>query len=246
MIFEVSIDEFEGPLDLMLHLISKQELDLFDLDILELTDQYIQYINSAISIHLEVASEYLTMLATLIEYKSKKLLPKEVEQLDDDYEEDPHDLLVKRLLEYQQFKEASQMLEKLYEERALEHSIAMSPIVEDFMSDVEELPLEGNVADLIKAMDKLMQRISLDNPFQTKVTRKEVSVDERVVSIKERFKDRKQSFSFTEVVSDSNDLEVFVVSFLSILDLIRLNLITYVIDDESEIWLRWSEADGQY
>lgn len=246
MIFEVSIDEFEGPLDLMLHLISKQELDLFDLDILELTEQYIKYINSAISIHLEVASEYLTMLATLIEYKSKKLLPKEVEQLDDDYEEDPHDLLVKRLLEYQQFKDASQILEKLYEERALEHSISMSPIVEDFMSDVEELPLEGNVSDLIKAMDQLMQRISLDNPFQTKVTRKEVSVDERVVSIKERFKDRKQSFSFTEVVSDSNDLEVFVVSFLSILDLIRLNLLTYVIDDDSEIWLRWSEADGQY
>lgn len=242
MIFEVSIDEFEGPLDLMLHLISKQELDLFDLDILELTEQYIKYINSAISIHLEVASEYLTMLATLIEYKSKKLLPKEVEALDDDYEEDPHDLLVKRLLEYQQFKEASQMLEKLYDDRALEHSIAMSPIVEDFISDVEELPLEGNVADLIKAMDKLMQRISLDNPFQTKVTRKEVSVDERVVSIKDRFKDRKQSFSFTEVVSDSNDLEVFVVSFLSILDLIRLNLLTYVIDEESEIWLRWSES----
>lgn len=243
MVFEVSIDEFEGPLDLMLHLISKQELDLFDLDILKLTDQYIQYINSALSIKLEVASEYLTMLATLIEYKSKKLLPIEVEKLEDDYEEDPHDLLVKRLLEYQQFKDASLKLEELYEKRMMEYTIPMSPLVEEFMSDVEEIPLEGNVADLMKAMDNIMKRISLDNPFQSKVTHKEVSVDERIVSIKERFKFTDRSFSFTDVVSDSNDITVFVVSFLSILDLIRLNLLTYTITDDSEIWLRWSEGN---
>ncbi len=243
MAFEVSIEEFEGPLDLMLHLISKQELDLFDLDILELCDQYINYINSAMSIHLEVASEYLTMLASLIEHKSRKLLPKEVDDFEADYEEDPHDLLVKRLLEYQQFKEASKMLEDLYTKRLKQHTIAMSPIVEEFMSDVEEVPLEGNVADLIKAMDKLMQRISLDNPFQSKVTHKELSVDERIVNIKERFKHTKSSFSFTDLVSDSNDIHVFVVSFLSILDLIRLNLLTYAISDDSEIWLKWSDID---
>ena len=71
MAFEVSINQFEGPLDLMLHLIREQELDLFDLDILVLVDQYIAYINAAKQVHLEIASEYLTMLATLIEYKSK-------------------------------------------------------------------------------------------------------------------------------------------------------------------------------
>lgn len=241
MKFEVSIDEFDGPLDLMLHLISKQELDLFDLDIVELTEQYITFINNAITIHLEVASEYMTMLATLIEYKSKKLLPKEAEKLEADYEEDPHELLVKRLLEYQQFKEASTMLESLYDERSQKHSISMSPIVEQFIDDVDELPLEGNVTDLIKAMDRIMKRISLDNPFQTKITTRELSVDDRIVDLKERFKSRTQSFSFTEVVSDSKDIHVFVVSFLSILDLIRLNLMTYTIDDNSEIWLRWSE-----
>lgn len=123
------------------------------------------------------------------------------------------------------------------------YTIAMSPIVEEFMSDVEEVPLEGNVADLIKAMDKLMQRISLDNPFQSKVTHKELSVDERIVNIKERFKHTKSSFSFTDLVSDSNDIHVFVVSFLSILDLIRLNLLTYAISDDSEIWLKWSDID---
>ncbi|NLY62552.1 MAG: segregation/condensation protein A [Erysipelothrix sp.] len=241
MKFEVSIEEFEGPLDLMLHLISKQELDLFDLDIVELTEQYITFINRAITIHLEVASEYMTMLATLIEHKSKRLLPKEVEKMEADYEEDPHDLLVKRLLEYQQFKEASSQLESLYLEREKSLSVSAEAIVEGFMDDVEELPLEGNVTDLIKAMDRLMQRINLENPFETRITHRELSVDDRVVAIKERFKTYDRSFSFSEVVSDTRDIQNFVISFLSILDLIRLNLLTYVIDDKGEIWLRWSE-----
>lgn len=241
MKFEVSIEEFEGPLDLMLHLISKQELDLFDLDIVELTEQYITFINRAITIHLEVASEYMTMLATLIEHKSKRLLPKEVEKMEADYEEDPHDLLVKRLLEYQQFKEASSQLESLYLEREKSLSVSAEAIVEGFMDDVEELPLEGNVTDLIKAMDRLMQRINLENPFETRITHRELSVDDRVVAIKERFKTYDRSFSFSEVVSDTRDIQNFVISFLSILDLIRLNLLTYVIDDKGQIWLRWSE-----
>ncbi|HZJ85657.1 MAG TPA: segregation/condensation protein A [Erysipelotrichaceae bacterium] len=242
--FEVAINEFEGPLDLMLHLIREQELDLFDLDITILVDQYIAYINAAKEVHLEIASEYLTMLATLIEFKSKKLLPKNKEVLDGEFEEDPQELLVKRLLEYQQFKEVSEVLENRYNERIKQVASSMEPVAEVWLKDVEIEDLEGDVSELYKAMTKVMQRISLDNPFQTKVTRKEVSVDERVISINERFKDRHTSFTFSSVVSDTNDLQVFVVSFLAILDMIRLNLLTFVIDDKSEIWLKWSDIDG--
>lgn len=244
MAFEVQIELFEGPLDLMLHLIREQELDLFDLDIIQLVDQYITYIQKAKEIHLEIASEYLTMLATLIEYKSKKLLPKNKSELDDDYEEDPHDILVKRLLEYQQFKEISKTLEQRYEDRNKQYTTSLEPVAEVWLKDVEIDDLEGNVSDLFKAMNKLMQRVALDNPFQTKVTRKEVSVDERVLSIRERFKNRNGPFTFTNVVSDTKDMHVFVVTFLAVLDLIRLNLLTFVIDDKSEIWLKWSELDG--
>lgn len=241
--FEVEIDQFEGPLDLMLHLIREQELDLFDLDIILLVDQYIAYIEAAKKIHLEVASEYLTLLATLIEYKSKKLLPKDKSELDDEYEEDPHDVLVKRLLEYQQFKEVSATLEKRYLDRQKQFTSPMETQAEVWLQDVKVEDLQANVSDLFKAMNKLMQRVALDNPFQTKMTRKEVSVDERVVSIRERFKNKKDSFTFYEVVSDSESMEVFVVSFLAVLDLIRLNLLTFVVDKEQEIWLKWSEVD---
>lgn len=244
MAFEIQINEFEGPLDLMLHLIRQEELDLFDLDITVLVDQYIVYINQAKQIHLEIASEYLTMFATLIEYKSKKLLPKDKSELDDDYQEDPHELLVKRLLEYQQFKEISKTLEQRYQDRNKQYSASIEPVAELWLKDVEIKDLTANVSDLIKAMDKLMQRVSLDNPFQTKVTHKEVSVDQRVVSIRNRFKNHQNSFSFTELVSDSNNMHVFVVTFLAVLDMIRLNLFTFVIDDESEIWFKWSELDG--
>ena len=244
MAFEVQINQFEGPLDLMLHLIRQQELDLFDLDILELVDQYIAYINAAKEIHLEIGSEYLTMLATLIEYKSKKLLPKDKSELDDDYEEDPHDILVKRLLEYQQFKEVSKALEQRYEDRNKQFTTSLEPVAEVWLKDVEIKDLQGNVSDLLKAMNKLMQRVSLDNPFQSKITHKEVSVDERIISIRSRFNNSVGSFSFSDVVSDSSDMHVFVVTFLAILDMIRLNLLTFVIDDESEIWLKWSELNG--
>lgn len=241
MTFEVALNEFEGPLDLMLHLISKEELDLFDLDITKLCDQYIEYVNAAVSIHLEVASEYLTMLATLMEYKSRRLLPSERVEIDDDYQEDPHSELVRRLLEYQQFKEASEMLQQRYLERLKQYSTPPSSIVEAIIADVNELPLVGSVNDLMRAMDRLLLRISLDNPFQSKIAHKELSVDERIITIKERFKNHTKPFSFSEILSDSNDLHVFVVSFLSILDLIRLNLMNFIIDDDSEIWLRWSE-----
>ena len=87
--FKVTIEDFEGPLDLMLHLIKEKELDLFDLDVNVLTDQYIAYLDTMKDMHLEVASEYLVELVSLVEYKSKKLLPKDDSELEDAYEEDP-------------------------------------------------------------------------------------------------------------------------------------------------------------
>ena len=110
MEFTVLIDQFEGPLDLMLHLIRENKLDLFDLDMNVLTEQYLAYLETMESMHLEIASEYLGELAALLEYKSKKLLPREKVEITEEYEEDHRDRLVSRLLEYQRFKEISETL----------------------------------------------------------------------------------------------------------------------------------------
>ena len=117
MSFKVETMKFEGPLDLMLHLIHEQELDIFDLDMEVLTDQYIKYLHEMEKLELEVESEYLVELATLIEYKSKKMLPKPSVEIDDEYEEDPKERLVKRLLEYQKYKEVALHLNDVYIKR---------------------------------------------------------------------------------------------------------------------------------
>ncbi len=114
--FEVETLKFEGPLDLMLHLIHEQQLDIFDLDMSALTQQYINYLHAMEELHLEVESEYLVELATLVEYKSKKLLPKKEGEEEEDLE-DPKDRLVRRLLEYQQFKEVSAALYQMFDAR---------------------------------------------------------------------------------------------------------------------------------
>ena len=94
MAFSITIEQFEGPLDLMLHLIKDNKLDLFDLDMDVLTDQYLSYLNSMEELHLEVASEYLSELAGLLEYKSKKLLPREKVEIEEEYEEDQRERLI--------------------------------------------------------------------------------------------------------------------------------------------------------
>ena len=120
MDFLITLDQFEGPLDLMLHLIKENKLDLFDLDMNVLATQYIEYIHTMQNMHLEVASEYLSELASLIAYKSKKLLPRETVEVIEEYEEDQRDQLVARLLEYQRYKEVSLALKDGYDQRQLQ------------------------------------------------------------------------------------------------------------------------------
>ena len=105
MEFQISIDQFEGPLDLMLHLIKTNKLDLMDLDMNTLATQYIAYIAQMKQLQLEIASEYLSELASLIEYKSRKLLPRSEVAIEEEYEEDQREKLVSRLIEYQKYKD---------------------------------------------------------------------------------------------------------------------------------------------
>ena len=110
MNYTIEINNFEGPLDLLLHLIKKAELDICEISIVEITKQYLDYINLMESMNLNIASEYLTMAAELIEIKSSILLPKKKIDNEDDYEEDPKENLINRLIEYEKYKEISEVL----------------------------------------------------------------------------------------------------------------------------------------
>lgn len=235
MAFTIMIDQFEGPLDLMLHLIKDNKMDLFDLDMNILTDQYLQYLNAMESMHLEVASEYLAELAGLLEYKSKKLLPREKVVIEEEYEEDQREKLVKRLLEYQRYKEVSAQFEQKYEERQLMMSKPISEETNKWVHTVTEAEIDGNPYDLIKAMNRVLRRMALSHPLETRMTVKELSLDERVVQIKKRLRDFVGKMSFEDLCSDCDSLHMVIVTFLSVLDLIKHKEITFTLDAQDVI-----------
>ena len=234
--FEVETLKFEGPLDLMLHLIHEQQLDIFDLDMEVLTDQYIRYLHAMEDLHLEVESEYLVELATLIEYKSKKLLPKREEEMEDDYE-DPKDRLVRRLLEYQKYKDVSKTLYDSYMERQdqLSKPVSFEEIVRH-KNDIETQKLEGDPYDLLKAMNKVLRRLQLSRPLDIRFTQKELSPEDRILQIKARLRDLPETFGFDTLIEDCDSLHEYVITFIAILDMAKDHFLAFTIDDNDNIW----------
>lgn len=234
--FNVNITQFEGPLDLMLHLIKEHELDLFDLDISILADQYLQYLNQMDHLHLELESEYLVELATLIEYKSHRLLPKDDSKLDAEYEEDPKERLVRRLIEYQQFKEVSAALNDLHQERQLHLSRPLSLESEQWSQSESYEQLDGNPYDLVKAMMKCLRRAQLSKPIETRYTKKELSVDDRKLQITARLRVLPKTFTFENLLEDCESMHESIVTFLAVLELAKNQILFFTVDDHDTIW----------
>jgi segregation and condensation protein A len=226
MHYNVKIDTFEGPLDLLLHLINRLEIDIYDIPVSEITDQYLTYIHTMKELHLDVASEYLVMAATLLAIKSKMLLPKyEEEKVEDElefnYEEDPRDELVERLIEYRKYKEAAEDLKSLEEERNLMFSKPPSDLSE-LSKDirVEKVDLNVSIYDMLGAFQKLMRRKKLQKPLATKIARQEISIEKRMEEILDELKNFKGKKSFFELFPFPHK-EHIVVSFLAILELMK-------------------------
>ena len=166
----------------MLHLIREKKLDLFDLDVNVLTDQYIAYLNSMQEMHLEVAGEYLAELASLIEYKSRKMIPGNEAELEE--EEDPKQKLVKRLLEYQQYKEVSRQFEEMYEDRQTKISRPVLEEADQWMKESDEGHVTGTPYDLVKAMRKLLYRMQIETPKERSFEVKEISIEDRELEVR--------------------------------------------------------------
>ncbi len=236
MKFTVSIEQFDGPLDLMLHLIKENKLDLFDLDMDVLANQYIAYIQTMKDLQLEVASEYLIELASLIEYKSKKLLPREKVEVEEDYEEDQREKLVARLLEYQQYKEMSEYFQDQYLLRQKHFSRPQASLVETWQKQEEDQPLTDQSSyELMKAMKKVFARHALLEPYETKVEIKEMSVEERLDQIINHITN--DLISFTQLCLDCTNAHMVIVTFLALLDLIHQKVIDFKMDESDEIWV---------
>lgn len=213
--YQVSIEQFEGPLDLLLHLIKEKEMDLENLEVSKITAQYLEYIYNSQILNLELASEYLVMASYLIELKSKMLLPAEEVKIESEYEEDPRETLIKRLLEYKKYKDVVDDFKQKYEERQ-NFYIKPSSSMDEFVIDTTDMiPDNLEIYDLMKAMQKMYQRRLLSSPVITSVGKKEISIDDRCDEIREIIHLRKR-VNFEDLF-DVTNRHYFVVTFLAIL-----------------------------
>lgn len=218
---------FEGPLDLLLHLIKQLEIDIYDIPMAEITEQYMLYIHAMQELELDVASEYLVMAATLLAIKSEMLLPKHEDELEDEYLEeedyDPRQELVERLLEYRKFKEASLELKEREQERSLMFTKPPSDLSQ-FASErtVQLEPNKVTIYDMLGAFNKLLRRQKLKRPLHTKVTREEISLEERMEEILQELEEASDWVNFYDLFPYYHR-EHIVVTFLGILELLKRN-----------------------
>lgn len=217
MKYEVNINEFEGPLDLLLHLIKKSNISINEISIDEITKQYLEYINKMEELNLDIASEYLVMAAELIEIKSSSLLPRqEIEE--DEFEEDPKEKLIKRLLEYEQYKNLTDTFKELEEYRKEIYTKEPDNMLE-YKDSNDNIDYGVDLNDLIEAFSKFLKEKELDKPLTTKVSTKEYSVGKRSFEIRNILK-KKKKIEFSELF-DICTKEYVVVTFLAILAMSR-------------------------
>lgn len=216
MKYEISINEFQGPLDLLLHLIKQSNISITEISIDEITKQYLDYIKKMEELNLDIASEYLVMAAELIEIKSSSLLPKN-DTPDDEFEEDPKEKLINRLLEYEQYKKMTDTFKELESFRQEIYTREPDNLL-DYKDD-EEVDYGIDLNDLLQALSKFLEQKELDKPLNTKITNKEYSVSIRSNEIRNILK-KKKKVNFTELF-EIYTKEYVVITFLSILAMTR-------------------------
>lgn len=215
MDYKVEIPEFEGPLDLLLHLIKQDNISIQDISIERITKQYLNYIEMMNDLNLDIASEYLVMAAELIEMKSSSLLPNE-EVEEDEFEEDPKNQLINRLLEYEKYKNITNSFKELESFRQEVYTKDPENLTE-YQDENTNIDYGVDLNDLLEAFKKFLNDKELDKPLNTKITNKEYSVGKRTVEIRDILR-KKKRVKFTELFEVLTK-EYVVVTFLAILSM---------------------------
>lgn len=240
MNLEVKLQAFEGPLDLLLHLIDKNKVNIYDIPIVEITDQYMEYVKAMDKQDLNIVSEFLVMAATLLDIKSKMLLPKEVNE--DEEEEDPRQELVEKLLEYKMYKYMSYELKDKHQDAG--NSICKPPTIPEEVKkyeppvDLEKLldglslnKLEQIFKDVIKRQEDKIDPIR--SKF-SKIEKEEVSLEDKIDYIL-NYAIEHNNFSFRKLLEKQKSKTQIIVTFLAVLELMKMGKINivqrYIFDD---------------
>jgi segregation and condensation protein A len=217
--YKVKLEVFEGPLDLLLYLIKKQELDIYDIPIEQITNQYIEYLTLMQMLNLEVAGEFLVMAATLMYIKSRMLLPEDQQVRDaDDEGEDPRWELIRQLVEYKKFKDAALQLARREEQQANLFPRRAGP--PDVAADAEVPLAEVSIFHLIDAFHDVLKRASAREEFR-EIIEEKFTVSDKIEEILYTLRDRME-LRFSELFEKATCRAEIVVTFLALLELIRL------------------------
>ncbi|MFO7983621.1 MAG: segregation/condensation protein A [Desulfuromonadales bacterium] len=221
MALEIKIDKFEGPLDLLLHLIRKNEMDIYDIHVAQITEQYLALIDAMQELNFDFAGEFLVMASTLIHIKSRTLLPAQEDEDDpESEEEDPRAELVRRLLEYKKYKEAARSLEDLPRLGRDVHARKFpSPEIEpDGETEFEEV----GVFELVEALQNLLRESPPETFHEVDIER--LSVTESLNGILSSLSGR-ESLAFREIFSGSPQRHEVTVTFLAMLELVKMRMV---------------------
>ena len=217
MSYKVKLELFEGPLDLLLYLIKKEEIDIHDIPIAKITAQYLEALDLMKMLDLDIAGEFLVMAATLMQIKSRMLLPPEEQPPQEEEEPDPREELVKRLLEYQKFKEAASRLAQMEGERR--DFFTRRGSLPEGVGEGEETYFEANIFDLINAFSQVTERLSKQQFYE--VLKEEFTVEDKIHQIL-HILTQKPVLYFSEMFEQTKSKVEVVATFLAILGLIRL------------------------
>ena len=232
--YNVNLEVFQGPLDLLLHLIEKMEIDIYNIPIARLTESYLEYINNSEEFSLENAEEYIVMAATLLHIKSKNLLPK----FEDECIEDEEDL-VQQLLDYKNYKELSEKLDNLQKLRA--QFLDKESITFEVEGSVKSLRMPSS--RLLKAMENILNNFeNTDNPVSLVSYRREVSFEQVKEELINKFR-KKNNLAFSDLIKSYSLKNEVVLVFMGILAMIKDQELLCV-DKDSEIILEYKAKDN--
>ncbi|PCJ64701.1 MAG: segregation and condensation protein A [Candidatus Hydrogenedentota bacterium] len=222
-ILRLHLHDFQGPMEVLLYLIKSQEIDIFDIPIADITDQYLKFLELMEEENLEVAGDYLVIAATLIQIKSKMLIPMEIDEDDEEIEEeDPRMELVEKLIAYRMYRDMAGRLSGLEEERADWFMRNVKPKASDLKSDDEEIMIEATMFDLALAFKGVLRFLQEDKAHTIEM--EESSVDERIEYI-QTILDMQNDVAWVDLFKSCRHRVEVVCTFLAILEMCRMNTI---------------------
>ena len=218
--YPVRVTAFEGPLDLLLHLIKKNEVSIYDIPIALVTQQYLDYLDLMEELNLDIAGEFLVMAATLIHIKSRMLLPRP-DPAQEDPEEDPREALMRRLLEHQKFKAAAELLHEREIQRSAQW-LRPDGRVAEVLGEAPEPEVDLNLFSLVEAFRQVLDR-ARHRP-RVLLPPEQIPLEERIAQLMARLSET-QACGFEELFTDVQTLAGLIVTFLALLEMIRLRLV---------------------